>query len=118
MRTATFDPKAMTEVYLSAIGPARKAQEQGFRSVERLARFQYAVAGDCLESGLAQMSAAIIARTPADLLATQSVLSQKFGEKLRVRAQEFAGLAAEVQGVIKQAAAVLVGTAMPLKKAS
>jgi len=86
MSDATFDPNAVTAAYLSAIAPARKAGQEGFNSVERFARLQYAVVGDCLESGLAQRGAAFTAKTPTDLMASQSTLTQQLAEKLRARA--------------------------------
>jgi len=117
MSNASFDPQAVSAAYLSAIAPARQAQQESFKSVERFARFQYAVAGDCLESGLAQLGAALIATTPADLLASQSALSRQFGAKLRERAQEFVELASEFQGMLRQAAAVAVAAAKAPQRA-
>jgi hypothetical protein len=62
-----------------------------------MARFQYAVAGDYLEAGIAQTQAALTAKTPVDLLAKQTEVGTQLGEKLKSRAQEFSTLASEVQ---------------------
>jgi hypothetical protein len=80
-----------------------KAQHEGLRALERFARFQYAVAGDVLEAGLAQAKAALGARSAigtqavAEMLEKQAELSTQLSEKIRERAQEFSALAAEVQ---------------------
>ena len=80
-----------------------KAQHEGLRALERFARFQYAVAGDVLEAGLAQAKATLGARAAigtqaiAELLEKQAELSTQLSEKIRERAQEFSALAAEVQ---------------------
>ncbi len=86
------------ETYRDTFASVHKAQEQGLKAIERFARFQYAVAGDYLEAGIAHTQAAIAARTPAELLSRQSELGARLSEKLRARAQEFSAIASEVQG--------------------
>jgi hypothetical protein len=88
-----------------------KVQHEGLRALERFARFQYAVAGDVLEAGLAQVKATLGARADigtqafAELLEKQAELSTQLGEKIRERAQEFSALAAEVQDSVGSFAA-------------
>ncbi len=86
------------ESYRDTFASVHKAQEQGLKAIERFARFQYAVAGDYLEAGLAHTQAALAARSPAELLSKQSELGARLSDKLRTRAQEFSAIASEVQG--------------------
>ena len=56
-----FDPSTMIAAAREAFAPVLKAQQEGFKNIERLARLQYAVAGDVLENGLARVNAASLA---------------------------------------------------------
>jgi hypothetical protein len=58
----TFDPTTMIAAAREAFAPVLKAQQEGFKTIERLARLQYAVAGDVLESGLATVTSEIQSR--------------------------------------------------------
>jgi hypothetical protein len=103
MTDRTYDLNAWLETYKDAFSSFSKAQQEGYRALERFARFHYAVAGDCLEAGLAQTKAALSTRAAvgtqaiADLFARQAELGTQLSEKLRARAVEFSNLAAEVQ---------------------
>ena len=91
------------DTYKDTYASFSKAQHEGLKALERFARFQYAVAGDVLEAGLAQAKATLGARAAigtqamAELLEKQAELSTQLGEKIRERAHEFSALAAEVQ---------------------
>ena len=98
MTDRTFDPTSWLDAYRDTFATVNKAQEQAFRAIERFARFQYAVAGDYLEAGISNAQAALGVKTPAELLAKQTEVGARLGEKLRSRAQEFATIATEVQG--------------------
>jgi hypothetical protein len=100
MTDRPLDLNTWLDAYRESFASARKAQEEGFKALERFARFQYAVAGDYLEAGLAHTQAALAAKTPAELLTKQTELGSRLSEKLRTRAQEFSTLAAEVQGSV------------------
>jgi hypothetical protein len=100
MTDRTFDPNSWLDAYRETFASVHKAQEEGFKAIERFARFNYAVAGDYLEAGIAQTHAALAAKTPAELLAKQTELGTRLTEKLRARAQEFSTLASEVQGSV------------------
>ena len=100
MSDRTFDPNSWLDAYRESFASVQKAQEQGFKAIERFARFQYAVAGDYLEAGIAHAQAALGVKTPAELLAKQTELNARLGDKLRSRAQEFATIASEVQGTV------------------
>jgi phasin family protein len=97
MSDMTFDPKAILETYRQAFAPALKAQEEGVKALDRVSRYQFAVAGDYLEWSLAQAKAALSVQTPADFVSKQVELTTALSEKLRSRAQEFVALAADAQ---------------------
>ncbi len=102
MSDSPFDPKTIFEAYRNAFAPALKAQQEGIQAIDRLGRYQYAVAGDYLEWSLAHAKAAVGAQTPADLVSKQVELATALSEKLRVRAQEFATLATDAQATFTQ----------------
>jgi Phasin protein len=91
------------DTYKDAYVSFSRAQQEGLRALERFARFQYAVAGDVLDAGLAQAKATLGVRTTfstqafAELLEKQVELGTQLSEKIRERAQEFSTLAAEVE---------------------
>lgn len=124
MTSRTFDTSNWLETYKETFTSFAKAQQDGFKALERFARFNYAVAGDCLEVGLAQAKATLTARAAvgtqalAELLAKQAELSNQLSEKLRARAQEFSTLAAEVQEQVNSFAADAANRAAGAKKAA
>jgi phasin family protein len=97
MSDTTFDPKTIFENYRNAFAPALKAQQEGVKTLDRVGRYQFDVAGDYLEWGLAQAKAALSAHTPADFVSKQVELTTALSEKLRARAQEFVALATDAQ---------------------
>jgi hypothetical protein len=100
MSNNTFDPKAIFENYRNAFAPALKTQQEGVKVIDRVGRYQYEVAGDYLEWGLAQAKAALTAQTPADFVSRQAELTTALSEKLRARAQEFIALAGDSQSSV------------------
>jgi hypothetical protein len=62
MNDSTFDPKSIFETYRNAFAPTLKAQQEGVKAIDRVGRYQYAVAGDYLEWSLAQAKAALARR--------------------------------------------------------
>ena len=103
MTDTTFDPKTILETYRNAFAPALKVQQEGVKVIDRVGRYQYAVAGDYLEWSLAQAKLALSAQLPADFVTKQVELTTALSEKLRARAQEFATLASESQAGIASA---------------
>jgi hypothetical protein len=97
MNDTTFDPKAIFDTYRQALAPAAKAQQEGLKTIDRVGRYQYAVAGDYLEWSLALAKAAIAAQTPAEFVSKQLELATALGEKLKARVQEFVTLATDAQ---------------------
>lgn len=102
--TATYDPNAWFDACRSTFAPLIRTQEEYIKAVDRLARIQYAVAGDVLESGLAHAHVVLEAKSPSDYLAKSTELGAKFGEKVRSRSQELVNAAVEAQGSVTRAA--------------
>ena len=113
MTTQTFDPTGMLSAAREAFAPVFKAQQEGFKTLERLARLQYAVAGDVLESGLARVNAAFVAATPTELINKHTELNSQFVDKLRARAEEFASVTSEIQAKFSQFGNELAAKAVP-----
>jgi hypothetical protein len=116
MSDFTFDPKAIFETYRNAFAPTLKAQQDGVKALDRVGRYQYAVAGDYLEWSLAQANAAITAQTPTDFVSKQVELTTALSEKLRARAQEFATLATEAQTTFTNAVSEATANVTELTK--
>jgi len=121
MSDTTFDPKTLFETYRNAFAPVLKAQQEGVKALDRVGRYQYAVAGDYLEWSLAQAKAAIAAQTPVDFISKQVELTTGLSEKLRARAQEFVTLATDAQtsitAVVNEATAKAVEAAKAVETA-
>jgi predicted phage-related endonuclease len=124
MTDRNYDFHAWVESYKESFACFSRAQQDGFRALERFARFHYAVAGDVLEAGLAQAKAVFGARAAvgteaiAELLQKQAELGTQLSEKLKARAQEFSTLTAEVQESVGSLAAHTAGRATGAKKAA
>jgi hypothetical protein len=107
-----IDWNVWLDTYRDTFASFSKAQHEGFRALERFARFHYAVAGDVLEASLAQAKATLGVRTAfgtqaiAEMLEKQAELGTQLSEKIRERAEEFSTLAAEVQESVGSFAAV------------
>jgi hypothetical protein len=52
-----FDPSAAVETYRSLFAPTLRAQQEALKTMERFGRYQFAVATDYLEWGVAQAKA-------------------------------------------------------------
>ena len=113
-----FDPNTLINATRDAFAPALKAQQEGFKSLERLARLQFAVAGDMLESSLARVHAAFAATTAGDLLSKQTELHTQLVDKLRERAQEFSTVTTEIQTKLSQIGTEFAAKAVPVRKAA
>ena len=84
------------------MAPILQVQQENLKAVERLARYQYAVAGDYLEWILSQAKAAVAATSPTEFLAKQTELGSALSETLRNRGQELATIASETQSTMTQ----------------
>jgi phasin family protein len=118
MTDRTFDPNAMIAAARDAFAPVLKAQQEGFKTFERLARLQYAVAGDVLESNIARVNASFGAASPSDLLSKHTELNTQLVDKLRARAEEFATVTSEIQTKFTQLGTEIAAKAVPARKAA
>jgi len=114
----TFDPNTLINATREAFAPVVKAQQEGFKSFERLARLQFAVAGDMLESSLARVHATFAATTPGELMSKQTELHTQLVDKLRERAQEFTTVTSEIQAKFSQMGSEIAAKAVPVRKAA
>jgi hypothetical protein len=101
-----------------AFAPVLKAQQESFKTIERLARLQYAVAGDLLESGLARVNATFVATNASELLNKHTELNTQFVDKLRARAEEFATMTSEMQAKFAQFGTEIAAKAVHARKAA
>jgi hypothetical protein len=118
MTDRTFDPNAMLAAARDAFAPVLKAQQEGFKTIERLARLQYAVAGDVLESNLARVNATFAVSNASELLSKQTELNTQLVDKLRARAEEFATVTSEIQSKFTQLGSEIAAKAVPARKAA
>ncbi len=96
MTDTTFDPRTLVEAYRTAVAPALK-------TLDRIGRYQFAVAADYFDWTLAQAKAGLEAQSPAELASKQTNLNTALSDKLRTRGQEFFALATEAQNNLSQA---------------
>jgi hypothetical protein len=97
-----FDPSTALDTYRSVFAPTLRAQQEALKTIERFGRYQFGVATDCLEWGVAQAKASLDFGTPAELAASQTTLATQFGEKLEHRVREFMNLATEERASFNQ----------------
>ena len=102
MTQPTFDFTALFDNYRQAFAPVFTAQQNGLKTLERLARYQFAVAGDYLDWTLSHAKANVEPKSVADLVGKQTALNTSFNDKLRARAEEFTQIASETQGAVSQ----------------
>jgi phasin family protein len=113
-----FDPNTLINATRDAFAPLLKAQQEGFKTFERLARLQYQVAGDVLESSLARVHASLGATTANELVSKQTELHSQLVEKMRERMQEFSTVATEIQAKFTQMGSEIAAKAVPVRKAA
>jgi hypothetical protein len=102
MTQPTFDFSTLFDTYKTAMAPVFRAQQEGLKTLERLAHYQFAVAGDYLEWSLAQAKASVGPKSAAELIGQQTSLNVSLSDKLRARAEEFSKIATETQGAVTQ----------------
>jgi hypothetical protein len=124
MTDRAYDLNTWLDTYKGTFAAFTKAQQDGFKALDRFARFQYAVAGDVLEAGLAQTRAALGVRATVgteavtELLQQQAEVGTQLSEKLKARAEEFSALAAEVQESVGSFTAETTGRGRRGRKAA
>lgn len=114
----TFDPNTLINATREAFAPVLKAQQEGFKTFEKLARLQYAFAGDVLESTLARVQASFGAKDASELMSKQTELQSQLVEKVRERMQEFSTVASEIQTKFSQLGSEIAAKAVPVRKAA
>lgn len=97
MNQPTFDFSAFAEAGRKAFAPVLKWNELALQGFERIARQQYAFAGEVLEFSLQQLQLAGSARDVNDLAARQIELSTHFAERATQRSQDMIKAASEHQ---------------------
>jgi hypothetical protein len=102
MTQPTFDFTTLFDTYRQAFAPVMTVQQNSLKTLERLARYQFAVAGDYLDWSLSHAKASVEPKSVADLVSKQTALNTSFGDKLRARAEEFTQIASETQGAVTQ----------------
>jgi hypothetical protein len=107
----SFDPNAWFDAYRETFAPVYKWHQDGLKTIERFARFNYSVAGDCLESGIQHAQAAIAAKSPSDFLQKEAEIGSRLGEKVSSRVQELMDITADAQGQFSQFASETVSRA-------
>ena len=80
--------------------PAQQFNAMFAANLEKLARFQYELAGDWLQLGLDQLNATVKAKDLGTLASRQSEIAGKFVEKASLRQQEFTKLSTDAQAAL------------------
>jgi phasin family protein len=91
------DFSTYTDFAKRAMAPATRLNETVAGHVERLARFQYEVAGDWLQFAIEQMQATAKAKDFGALMTRQSEIASRFVDKATQRQQALAKLTTETQ---------------------
>ena len=97
MFNQTFDFNAFIDAGKKAFAPAIKLNELSAIAFERIARQQYAFAGEVLEFSLQQLQLASTVRDLNDLTSRQIELSTQFAERATQRSQDLFKLSTEHQ---------------------
>jgi hypothetical protein len=95
-----LDSNAGLNSYRELLAPLLQVQQEGLKAVDRFARYEYALAGDCLKWSLAQFRVTLAASNPNDFFAKQAELGIKFSEQLHSRIQELARIESGRQDVV------------------
>jgi phasin family protein len=97
MTNPTFDFNSFLDAGKKAFAPVVKFNELSVQSFERIARQQYAFAGEMLEFSLKQLQLTSTVRDINDLTARQIELSTQFAERATQRSQDLIKLSTEHQ---------------------
>jgi len=102
MTNTTFDFSAFVDASKKAFAPAAKFNELALQGFERVARQQFAFAGDLLEFSLRQLQLTTSAKDFNDLTARQFELTTQFAEKATQRSQDLVKLSTEHQAELSK----------------
>ncbi|MEX0733205.1 MAG: phasin family protein [Steroidobacteraceae bacterium] len=126
MTNPTFDFNSFIDAGKKAFAPAVKFNELSMQGFERIARQQYAFAGEWLEFSLQQLQLASTVRDINDLTTRQIELSTQFAERATQRSQDLIKLSSEHQAqltkwfdqAVSESARTVSETAKSAKKAA
>jgi phasin family protein len=102
MTNPTFDFNSFLDAGKKAFAPVVKFNELSVQSFERIARQQYAFAGEMLEFSLKQLQLTSTVRDINDLTARQIELSTQFAERATQRSQDLIKLSSEHQAQLSK----------------
>jgi phasin family protein len=102
MTNPTFDFNSFLDAGKKAFAPVVKFNELSVQSFERIARQQYAFAGEMLEFSLKQLQLTSTARDINDLTARQIELSTQFAERATQRSQDLIKASTEHQAQLSK----------------
>jgi phasin family protein len=102
MTNPTFDFNSFMDAGKKAFAPVVKFNELSMQSFERIARQQYAFAGEMLEYSLKQLQLTSTVRDINDLTARQIELSTQFAERATQRSQDLIKASTEHQAQLSK----------------
>ncbi len=102
MTNPTFDFNSFMDAGKKAFAPVVKFNELSVQSFERIARQQYAFAGEMLEYSLKQLQLTSTVRDINDLTARQIELSTQFAERATQRSQDLIKASTEHQAQLSK----------------
>jgi phasin family protein len=102
MTNPTFDFNSFLDASKKAFAPVVKFNELSVQSFERIARQQYAFAGEMLEFSLKQLQLTSTVRDINDLTARQIELSTQFAERATQRSQDLIKASTEHQAQLSK----------------
>ena len=102
MTNPTFDFNAFVEASKKALAPAVKFNELAIQGFERVARQQYAFAGELLEIAIRQMQLPAQVKDVNELAAKQVELTTQLVEKTTQRSQDMIKLATDQQAELSK----------------
>ena len=102
MTKSTAEINAFIEASRKLAEPMARFQELGTRTFERVARYNYEVAGDLLNFGLASLHAATQSKDLPEMFKKQADLANAQFEKQTRRSQDFIKIASAAQADVTQ----------------
>ncbi len=92
MTTFTENFEKMTELQKQGLEPVRNFAEFAVEAIERVARQNYALAGDILEFAVVQVKLPVNVAEPKELFERQITTTREFAELLTNRVNEYVEL--------------------------
>ncbi len=102
MTSSAFDFSAFMDASRKAMAPAQKFSELALQSFERMARQQYAFAGEMLEFSVQELQLLSSAKDLNELAARQLEITSQFAEKAAQRSQDLVKLATDQQAQVSK----------------